>query len=66
MEPLTFLAGSNDSDTQCVNIGVTDDTALELSETFTVTLNTSDPDIMLGSSTTNVTISDNDGKLYRC
>ena len=64
--PLTFAAGSNDNDSRCVNISVADDTTLEMSETFTVTLATSDPDVMLGNNMTTITITDNDCKLHQC
>ncbi len=55
-----FYSGSNNS-TACVNITILDDNALELEQTFTVTLTTSDPDVLLGSDVTTVTITDNDG-----
>ena len=60
---LTISASSTDGDmTQCIDITITDDGALEGDETFNVTLTTSDPDVMLGNDQTEVTISDNDGK----
>ena len=59
---ITFLSGSTDSTSQCVNISVTDDAALEGNQTFTVTLTTSDPDVLLlGNDMTVITIEDNDG-----
>ena len=48
---------------QCVMVTVEDDEILEDSETFSVTLNTGDPDIILSPPST-VTILDNDCKEY--
>ena len=45
---------------ECVNVNITDDGALELDETFTVTLTTSDPAVTLDNVTT-IIITDNDG-----
>ena len=45
---------------ECVNVNIIDDGALELDETFTVTLTTSDPAVILGNDATTITISDND------
>ena len=56
-----FTTGSTDNDTRCVNITIEDDEALERDETFTVTLTTSDPNVMLGQDMTTITIVDNDG-----
>ena len=56
-----FPSGSTDTDTRCVNITLEDDEALERDETFTVTLTTSDPNVMLGQDVTTVTVVDNDG-----
>ena len=59
---LTFPAGFMDGDmTQCLDVSIDDDTALEGEETFTVTLTTSETYVMLGNDQTEVTISDNDG-----
>ena len=60
---LTFPSGSTDSTPGCVNISITDDAALEGNQTFTVTLTTSDPDVLLGNNVTVVTIEDNDSVL---
>ena len=60
---ITFPSGSNDSTAGCVNINITDDAALEGNQTFTVTLTTSDPDVLLGNNVTVITIEDNDGVL---
>ena len=59
---LTFYSGSMDDDTRCVNVSIIDDGAFEDDETFTVTLTTSDPDVILGNMTT-VTIIKNDGTI---
>ena len=59
---LIFLRGSTDSTSKCVNITITDDTALEGNQAFTVTLTTSDPDVVLRNSMTTITIEDNDSE----
>ena len=46
---------------ECVSATITDDGALELDKTFTVTLTTSDPAVILGNDITTITITDNDG-----
>ena len=48
--------------TQCLDVSIDDDTALEGEETFTATLTTPETYVMLGNDQTEVTISDNDGK----
>ena len=60
---LTFLRGSTDSTSECANISITDDTALEGNQTFTVTLTTSDPDVAVRNRMTLITIEDNDSVL---
>ena len=55
-----FPSGSTDG-TMCVNITILDDTALEGNQSFTLTLTTSDPDVVLGNNVTIITITDNDG-----
>ena len=55
-----FPSGSNDSTPRCVNIDITDDAALEENQTFTVTLTTSDPDVLTENDMTDITIEDND------
>ena len=59
----TFVAGSTDNATRCVNVTILDDAALEGDHTFTVTLSTSDPDVVLGNNVTVITIEDNDSVL---
>ena len=59
----TFVAGSTDNATRCVNITILDDAALEGNQTFTLTLSTSDPDVVLGNNVTVITIEDNDSVL---
>ncbi len=56
-----FTAGSTNGATRCKLIPVTDDDALEEDKTFTLTLATPDPDVMLGTDRTTITITDNDG-----
>ena len=47
----------------CHNISVTDDIIVESNETFTITVETSNPnDVIVGPSTVLVTIVDDDGK----
>ena len=58
---VTFSSGSNDSTLGCVSIDIESDTALEGNQTFTVTLTTSDPDVLAENDMTVITIEDNDG-----
>ena len=58
---LIFPTSSGNNDTQCLNVTITDDTALEGAETFIVTLTTADTLVMLGDNETTVTITDNEG-----
>jgi hypothetical protein len=57
-----FTSGSPDGATKCVDIRILDDDALEGEQTFTLTLTTSDPDVMLGNNVTTITIIDNEGR----
>ena len=59
--PLQFPVNSDDSDMQCENITITDDTRFEGNETFTVTLTTSTPRVDLMNDKTNITVIDNEG-----
>ena len=62
---LTFPAGATvDNATQCLDINISDDAALEGSEILVVILTTPETYVMLGNDQTEVTISDNDGKAY--
>ena len=58
----TFPSGSNSNDTRCLSISILEDGALEANQTFTVTLATLDPNVILGNSVTTVTIVDNFGE----
>ena len=60
---VTFSFGSTDSSLGCVNITILDDAALDGNKAFTVTLTTSDPDVLLGNSLTVITIVDDDSTL---
>ena len=60
---IIFLSGSSDSTAGCVNITILDDAALEGNQTFTVTLTTSDPSVLLANDMTVITIEDNDSVL---
>jgi hypothetical protein len=57
-----FTSGSPDGAARCVNIPILDDDALEGEQTFTLTLTTSDPDVMIGNDATTITIIDNEGR----
>jgi hypothetical protein len=61
---LDFAVGSMPGDTHCINVPITDDSALEGDETFNValTLTTSDPNVVLGTNMTAITITDNDSE----
>ena len=59
---LTF---SSDGNTECLNVTIMDDNALEADQTFSVTLTTSEEDVGVVNGMTTVTITDNDSKL-RC
>jgi hypothetical protein len=61
-EVVTFSVGSQAGAMRCVDIPIEDDDALEGTETFTLTLTTSDPYVMLGNNMTTITIIDNEGK----
>ena len=61
LSDLIFPSGSMKDSSRCVSINITDDAALEGNQTFTVTLTTSDPDVLLGNDMTVITIEDNDG-----
>ena len=56
-----FPSGSTDGAMKCVNITILDDITVEGNHSFTVTLTTSDPDVMLGNNVTIITITENDG-----
>ncbi len=58
---LIFTSGSNVNAVRCVDISLLEDIALEGNQTFSVTLSTSDPDVMLGNDIITITITDNDG-----
>ncbi len=60
---LTFSSGASDNDTECMNVTIMDDDALEAEETFSVTLTEQDDDVDVENNMTKVTITDNDGKL---
>ena len=60
---LTFTAGERGREL-CHNVSVTDDDILEDTETFTITLSSTDEDILIQSSTALLAILDEtDGKL---
>lgn len=59
---LGFPASSSNGDTQCIDIMIVDDSAVEGNETFSVVLTTFEPSVLLGIDRTEVTITDNDGE----
>ena len=60
---LTISSTTAVSDFVCHNISVPDDMIVEDSETFTITVETSNPnDVIMGPTTAVVTIVDDDGK----
>lgn len=61
---LTFPAGSQQGDLECIEIDIVDDTAVENYETFYVELSTSDMNVQLLSycHRTSVSIYDTDGE----
>ena len=62
ISPTTFASGSPDNATRCLNITIVDDDALEGDQTFISSLTTADPDVILGTTQTDITITDNDGQ----
>ncbi len=56
-----FIPGQNMS---CSLISIIPDDVVELNETFSVTLGSSDDAVLLGLSSASVTITDNDSTLY--
>ena len=65
MVNLTFNSGNQD-DILCVNVSINNDTLCEANEMFNVALTTTDPTVTLDPDTGNVTIVDDDSKLYVC
>ena len=58
----TFVYGSTDMATECVDIIIEDDGALEGDQHFTLMLSTVDADVIVQGNETFVIITDNDGK----
>ena len=59
---LTILTFSGQVSRQCVNISIAMDGIVEPAESFNVVLETSDPAVILGTSTAQVLIADSDSK----
>jgi hypothetical protein len=57
---VVFPTGASNGAMQCVSVTITDDSAVEGDETFTVSLTTSSP-VALGNAMTTITIMDTDG-----
>ena len=61
---LTVPRGAYDGDnSQCVDVNIIDDSALEGDETFSIELTTANTVVMLGNNETEISISDNDSKI---
>ena len=59
---LAFPAGSTDSAVQCLAVTIADNTVLDGDKIFTVTLFTTDLDVVLGNYVTTITIIDDESK----
>ena len=59
---LTILTFSDQVSRQCVNISIAMDGIVEPEESFNVVLETSDPAVVLGTSTAQVVIAESDSK----
>ena len=59
-----FPAGSSAGERRCINIPINDDVLVELLESFSVSLSSTDPNVEFspGGTQATVTITDNDGK----
>ncbi len=57
---VVFTSGSTDNAVRCVEIPILEDNVLEGNQTFTVTLDSSDPGALLGTLSKTITITDND------
>ena len=61
--PLNFPATTSTDDVmRCIDISIADDSVFEESETFTVTVTTTNPQVTLGNDDIEITISDNEGQ----
>lgn len=58
---MTVVFSTGNTTSQCIEIYIVDDEALEGNQTFIVFLNSSDSGVLLDNSVTTVTILDNDG-----
>ena len=58
----TFTSGAARNNSICVDITVIDDSALEGDQTFSLMLNTLDPDVLILINTSIIKIIDNDGQ----
>ena len=60
---LTFSINSTNGDTQCLNVSVTDDTLVEMNETFSMVLTivTTGLGVTIGDNITTFIIEDNEG-----
>ena len=64
---MTILRLSGQVSRQCVNISIAMDGIVEPAESFNVVLETSDPAVVVGTSTSQVVISDSDSKcVFSC
>ena len=58
---LIFSLGSSDGAMRCENVTIIDDSVLEGDQSFTLTLNASDPSVILSTPMTTIIITDDDG-----
>ena len=57
---LVFTSGSENNATECVNISIVDDGALEGDQHLSLALSTTDTDVVVAGNMTLITITDND------
>ena len=58
---ISFPEGSRDGNTQCINVPITDDMALERNETFILSMTVTDGNATVGNTVITVTITSDDG-----
>ena len=56
----TFISGSSNGSTRCLNVSIHEDNTLEGNQIFSVNLSTEDSNVVLGTAITVITIIDND------
>ena len=66
ISPMVFYTGSSNGATRCLGVDIMEDFALEGTQNFTVTLKSTDSDVIVRTAVTTVEIIDNDGKCNHC